>query len=119
MPDFDTVLHPDFLVPMIPRRQILTGHSVAVRAVGCRSALAQAGQPSHEITWDAVRESGADIIMAACCGQSEHTAHAAGQTVPDDLHVHILDGAKHFSRPSPTIMESMRYFADTIEALRA
>ena len=32
MPDFDTVLHPDFLVPMIPRRQILTGHSVAVRA---------------------------------------------------------------------------------------
>ena len=32
MPDFDTVLHPDFLVPMMPRRQILTGHSVAVRA---------------------------------------------------------------------------------------
>ena len=32
MPDFDTVLHPDFLVPMMPRRQVLTGHSVAVRA---------------------------------------------------------------------------------------
>ena len=32
MPDFDTVLHPDFLVPMMPRRQILTGHSVAVRS---------------------------------------------------------------------------------------
>lgn len=97
------------------------GHWVPdiINWTGCRSALAQAGQPSHEITWDAVRESGADIIMAACCGQSEHTAHAAGQTVPDDLHVHILDGAKHFSRPSPTIMESMRYFADTIEALRA
>ena len=31
MPDFDTILHPDFLVPMMPRREILTGHSVAIR----------------------------------------------------------------------------------------
>ena len=31
MPDFDTILHPDFLVPMIPRREILAGHSVAIR----------------------------------------------------------------------------------------
>ena len=32
MPDFDTILHPDFLVPMMPRREILTGHSVAICA---------------------------------------------------------------------------------------
>ena len=32
MPDFDTILHPDFLVPMIPRREILKGRSVAIRA---------------------------------------------------------------------------------------
>ena len=32
MPDFDTILHPDFLVPMMPRREILTGRSVAIRA---------------------------------------------------------------------------------------
>ena len=32
MPDFDTVLHPDFLVPMVPKREVITGHSVAVKA---------------------------------------------------------------------------------------
>ena len=31
MPDFDKILHPDFLVPIMPRRDILTGHSVAIR----------------------------------------------------------------------------------------
>jgi 5-methylthioadenosine/S-adenosylhomocysteine deaminase len=31
MPDFDTVLHPEFLVPILPRRKIMTGHSVAIR----------------------------------------------------------------------------------------
>lgn len=32
MPDFDTVLHPDFLVPMVPKREVITGHSVALKA---------------------------------------------------------------------------------------
>ena len=32
MPDFDTVLHPDFLVPIVPKREVITGHSVAVKA---------------------------------------------------------------------------------------
>ena len=31
MPDFDSVLHPDFLIPMVPERQILEAHSVALR----------------------------------------------------------------------------------------
>ena len=31
MPDFDTVLHPEFLVPIVPRHEIMTGHSVAIR----------------------------------------------------------------------------------------
>ena len=31
MPDFDSVLHPDFLIPMVPERQILKAHSVALR----------------------------------------------------------------------------------------
>ena len=30
MPDFDSVLHPDFLVPMVPERQIFKAHSVAL-----------------------------------------------------------------------------------------
>ena len=44
-------------------------------------------------------------------------AKTAVENLPADLDIHILDGAKHFSRPSPTIMESVGYFADTIAAL--
>ena len=31
MPDFDTVLHPDWVVPIAPRREVFTGFSVALR----------------------------------------------------------------------------------------
>ena len=85
--------------------------------IGCTSVLAQSGEPSHEISWSKVRDCGADFIFAACCGQSVETAKTAVENLPADLDIHILDGAKHFSRPSPTIMESVGYFADTIAAL--
>lgn len=31
MPDFDTVLHPDWVVPIAPRREVFTGFSVALK----------------------------------------------------------------------------------------
>ena len=31
MSDFDTVLHPDHVVPIMPRRQVLSHHSVALK----------------------------------------------------------------------------------------
>jgi len=85
--------------------------------LGCNSALAQSGAPSHEVSWDRVRDCGAAFIVAACCGQSVETAKAATGNLPADLDIQILDGAKHFSRPSPTIMKSVGYLADTIAAL--
>ena len=85
--------------------------------LGCSSALAQPGEPSHEVSWEKLRTCGADFIVAACCGQSVETVQAGVENLPADLDIHILDGAKHFSRPSPTIMESVGYFADTIAAL--
>ena len=85
--------------------------------LGCTSALVQSGAPSQKVAWGSVRDCGADFIVAGCCGQSVETAKAAIGNLPADLDIHILDGAKHFSRPSPTIMESVGYFADTIAAL--
>ena len=85
--------------------------------LGCTSVLAQSGQPSHEISLLKVRDCKADFIVAACCGQSVEVAKAAVEALPADLDIHILDGAKHFSRLSPIIMESVGYFADTIAAL--
>ena len=85
--------------------------------IGCTSVLAHSGETSHEISWSKVRDCGADFIFAACCGQSVETAKTTVENLHADLDIHILDGAKHFSRPSPTIMESVGYFADTIAAL--
>ena len=96
------------------------GHWVpdVISWLGCTSALAQSGASSQEVSWDTVRDCGADFIVAACCGQSVETANAAIGNLPADLDIHILDGAKHFSRPSPIIMASVGYFAATIAALR-
>ena len=58
-----------------------------------------------------------DAQVKNSCGQSVETAKAATGNLPADLDIHILDGAKHFSRPSPTIMKSVGYLADTIAAL--
>ena len=32
MLEFDTVLHPDWVIPIAPRRQVLTAHSLGLKA---------------------------------------------------------------------------------------
>ena len=41
MSDFDTVLHPDHLVPIMPRRQVLSHHSVALKGGQIAAILPQ------------------------------------------------------------------------------
>jgi len=81
--------------------------------LGCESALAQSGQPSYTITWDAVRDARADIVVAACCGFTQ--ARGERDPVPSDLQVHVLDGYEHFSRPSPNLLTSVRLLIELLE----
>ena len=41
MSDFDTVLHPDHVVPIMPRRQVLSHHSVALKGGQIAAILPQ------------------------------------------------------------------------------
>ena len=93
------------------------GHWVPdiIELTGCSSMLVRPGDPSREIVWDDVRHCGADIVMAACCGQDKAQAEMACHAIPDDIDVHLLDGDVLFSRPSPSLMDSIGVFVKTLE----
>ena len=82
---------------------------------GCQSVLAQAGEKSHEITWDDVRAAAPDIVLAACCGQDAQTAEQARANVPGDIDIEILDGDALFSRPSPFLMDAVHIFTRAVD----
>ena len=84
-----------------------------IELLGARSVLAQPGEPSHEVTWDAVRSCGADLLFAACCG---FDARRAAVDLPADLmgRVDVLDGYQLFSRPSPALLDSLAVLAGAI-----
>ena len=84
-----------------------------IRLLGCDSALAQPGEPSHQITWDAVRDARPDIVLAAACGQTKARANA--DAAKADLPVILLDGDVHFSRPSPALLESLAVLDRVLE----
>ena len=84
-----------------------------IELLGCHSAFAQPGEPSHEIDWDTVRRADADITIAACCGFS--TERAARDLMPDDVSIQILDGDEHFSRPSPRLLDSIELLVDLLD----
>ncbi len=84
-----------------------------IRLLGCDSALAQPGEPSHEVTWEAVRAARPDIVLAAACGQTAGRANA--DAAHADLPVILLDGDVHFSRPSPALLESLAVLERVLE----
>ena len=86
-----------------------------IEALGCVSVLARPGEPSREITWDDVRSSRADLVVAACCGLTE--PRAGRDVVPEDIDIRILDGYEDFSRPSPRLIESARVLARVIDSV--
>ena len=81
---------------------------------GCQSVLAQAGEKSHEITWDDVRAAAPDIVLAACCGQDAQIAERTRSAVPTDIDINILDGNALFSRPSPSLMDAVHIFTRAV-----
>lgn len=91
------------------------GHWVPdmIELLGCTSVLCTPGTPSHEISWEAVRESRADLIVAACCGFTRDRATL--DSIPSDLDVTILDGDELFSRPSPRLLDGIVALAATIQ----
>jgi len=85
-----------------------------IQLLGCDSVLAEPGQPSHEITWEAVRHAKPDIVLAAACGQTADRANR--DTAATDPAVVLLDGEAHSSRPGPALLESLAVLEWTLKA---
>jgi len=98
MPDFDTVLHPDFLVPMVPKREVITGHSVAVKA-GQIAAILPRAEAQSRCRGGACRTAAlrinarADQSALSC--RHVFTQGLRRRSAPDDMAaaVHLADRA--------------------------
>ena len=82
--------------------------------LGVESALGVAGERSFETTWEAVTATKPDMVIAACCGFDEART-VAELNANIGLPLIVLDGHRHFSRPSPALLPSFQLLMDAID----
>ena len=95
------------------------GHWVPemVTAAGGSNALGVPGAKSARATWDAVRASAPDIIVAAPCGYHLDGAAALAQKAIDDgnlphgIPVWAVDANASFARPGPRLVDGVEALA--------
>ena len=95
------------------------GHWVPemVTAAGGSNALGRPGEKSARATWDAVRASAPDIIVAAPCGYHLEGAAALAQKAIDDgnlphgIPVWAVDANASFARPGPRLVDGVEALA--------
>ncbi len=93
-----------------------------VALAGGRELLGAAGQRSHTLAWDAVREADPEVLFIACCGfdVARTLADLPGlaarpgwfdlRAVRNDA-VFVVDGSAYFSRPGPRLVDSLEIMA--------
>jgi iron complex transport system substrate-binding protein len=95
------------------------GHWVPemVTAAGGVNALGVPGEKSARTTWEAVRRSAPDVIVAAPCGYHLDGATALAQKaiddghLPDGLPVWAVDANASFARPGPRLVDGVEALA--------
>lgn len=95
------------------------GHWVPemVTAAGGSNALGMPGEKSARTTWDAVRASAPDIIVAAPCGYHLDGAAGLAQKAIDDgnlphgIPVWAVDANASFARPGPRLVDGVEALA--------
>jgi iron complex transport system substrate-binding protein len=95
------------------------GHWVPdmVATAGGRALLGRPGQPSVRTTWDAVRGSAPEVVVAAPCGfglpDSAAMARAAVEAavLPAGVPVWAVDANASFARPGPRLVDGVEALA--------
>ena len=95
------------------------GHWVPemVAAAGASTALGMPGEKSARTTWDAVRASAPEVIVAAPCGYHLEGAAALAQKAIDDgnlpagIPVWAVDANASFARPGPRLVDGVEALA--------
>jgi iron complex transport system substrate-binding protein len=96
------------------------GHWVPemVELAGGIDVLGRAAEPGVEVSWDAIKESDPDIILAMPCGYHREEVEAELRVVPfpdvwyslravQNRRVFAMDASSHFSRPGPRIADGV------------
>lgn len=97
------------------------GHWVPeqIAAAGGVDPLGRPGEPSREVSWDAVLEADPEIVVVAPCGYDEAGARAEwegacrGGRIPPELagRAVVVDANAYFSRPSPAVAHGVELLA--------
>jgi iron complex transport system substrate-binding protein len=101
-----------------------------VALAGGRDGLGRPGEPSRGVTWDAVMEWQPEVMVLACCGYDEvrgRAEMAALQRLPGFSNlpcagsgrIHAVDGVRLFSRPGPSLVESLERLAAILHPERS
>lgn len=78
-----------------------------VSLAGGDMVLGQAGKPSFQTTWEAVREAAPDLVVMAPCGFDAARTVREAELPLLDCPVVAVDAGAYYSRPSPRIAEGI------------
>ena len=111
MPDFDTVLHPDWVVPIAPRREVFTAFSVALKD-GQIAAIAPRDQAQNFDADEHVALTGA-ALMPGLINLHCHAAMALLRGYADDLP--LMTWLQQFIWPTESHFISQEFARDGSE----
>jgi iron complex transport system substrate-binding protein len=79
-----------------------------VAAAGGGEVLGRAGEPSFQVTWDAVEEREPELVVVAACGFDAPRGAAEAEAVELALPWISVDANAHYSRPAPRVADGVR-----------
>ena len=93
-----------------------------VELAGGRDGLGRAGEPSRVVAWDEVLDWQPEVMVLACCGFDETRGARELERLRErpgferlpcarDRRIYVMDGMRLFSRPGPSLVESLERLA--------
>jgi iron complex transport system substrate-binding protein len=93
-----------------------------VELAGGTDGLGEAGRPSRTVAWEEVLAWRPEVMVLACCGfTADRTRREvsrlrqrpgfAGLPCTRTGRIYVLDGVGHFSRPGPSLVDSLEALA--------
>jgi len=87
-----------------------------IELAGGEDALSLPGEPSQEVTWEAVAAAAPQVVVAMPCGYDAERSAAEALTYASELaaleaQVYAVDAAAYFSRPGPRLVDGLELLA--------
>jgi iron complex transport system substrate-binding protein len=91
-----------------------------IQYAGGEDVLGFPGEPSEEITWEAIQASQPDVVIVMPCGYDAEIAYREAEMHRDQLaaigasEVVAVDASSYFSRPGPRIIDGLELLASIL-----